>query len=74
MPEIFRWLQKTGNISDSDMLQTFNCGIGMAVVIESKYACKAVKKLQEWGIGSREIGMVGKGTPSVDYDGKLQPQ
>ena len=74
MPEIFRWLQKTGNISDSDMLQTFNCGIGMAVVIESKYASKAVKKLQEWGIGSREIGMVGKGTPSVDYDGKLQPQ
>ena len=31
--EVFDWLSKTGNISKKEMLRTFNCGIGMILVI-----------------------------------------
>ena len=33
MPEIFKWLQSVGNIEDAEMLRTFNCGIGMALIV-----------------------------------------
>ena len=29
---MFRWLQRTGNVPDDDMLRTFNMGIGLIVV------------------------------------------
>jgi len=32
-PTIFRWLQQQGNISDNEMHRTFNCGIGMVLVV-----------------------------------------
>ncbi|NOT83810.1 MAG: phosphoribosylformylglycinamidine cyclo-ligase [Methylococcaceae bacterium] len=40
LPDIFKWLQTQGNISDADMLTTFNCGIGMVV-------CVAAEQLEE---------------------------
>ena len=33
LPEIFRWLQDNGNITQDDMLRIFNCGIGMVLVV-----------------------------------------
>jgi phosphoribosylaminoimidazole synthetase len=33
-PEIFNYLQKLGNVSDEEMHRTFNCGIGMVLVVE----------------------------------------
>ena len=47
---IFDWLQKTGNIEDLEMLKTFNCGIGMILVInpnETKDMLIELKKLGE---------------------------
>ena len=35
-PGIFNWLQKTGNIEEDEMLKTFNCGIGMILVVNPK--------------------------------------
>jgi phosphoribosylformylglycinamidine cyclo-ligase len=34
MPEIFEFLQEQGNIADTEMHRTFNCGIGMILVVE----------------------------------------
>lgn len=33
---IFKWLQEQGNIEDQEMLRTFNCGIGMVLVIDKE--------------------------------------
>ncbi|MEQ9208280.1 MAG: AIR synthase-related protein, partial [Pseudomonadales bacterium] len=36
MPEIFSWLQKQARIDDKEMMRTFNCGIGMVLVISDR--------------------------------------
>jgi len=33
IPDVFRWLAKTGHISGAEMLRVFNCGVGMALVV-----------------------------------------
>ena len=36
IPDRFHWIKKTGNISESEMLKTFNCGIGIILIIKSQ--------------------------------------
>ena len=38
LPEVFKWLAKAGKISMDEMIRTFNCGIGMAVIVEEAHA------------------------------------
>lgn len=33
LPDVFKWLQKTSGLNDSEMLRTFNCGIGMVLIV-----------------------------------------
>ena len=40
--EIFKWLKKN-NVSDSEMLRTFNCGIGFCVILKRKNVNKIKK-------------------------------
>ena len=35
---VFKWLAEAGGIAEPEMLRTFNCGIGMVVVVESDKA------------------------------------
>ena len=42
-PEIFNWLQKTGNIEDTEMYRVFNCGIGMLVIVPKEQADDALR-------------------------------
>lgn len=67
-PAIFDWLQKNGGISDQDMLQTFNCGIGIVACIrasEQKTALDALQKVGEHPIIIGQIQNTGQpaGTP-----------
>lgn len=55
--EVFSWLQAMGNISDDELLRTFNCGIGMVAIIaqdEQDKMLDILEKLgeQAWVIGS----------------------
>jgi phosphoribosylformylglycinamidine cyclo-ligase len=38
VPPVFQWLAKTAGIAQSEMLRTFNCGIGMVVVTDEAHA------------------------------------
>jgi phosphoribosylformylglycinamidine cyclo-ligase len=38
MPALFGWLQQAGNVPDDDFRRTFNCGIGMVVIVAPESA------------------------------------
>jgi phosphoribosylformylglycinamidine cyclo-ligase len=59
MPPLFSWMQKEGNVAEKEMHRTFNCGIGMAVIVAADDAERAMQLLREagetvWRIGSVE--------------------
>ncbi len=68
MPPLFKWLQAQGNIAEHEMHRTFNCGIGMIVVVSPEHSLQAQKLLrasgeQVWRIG--EIKERAKGAPQT---------
>jgi phosphoribosylformylglycinamidine cyclo-ligase len=68
-PEIFKWLQKQGNISLEDMLITFNCGIGMIVCVAADDEKAALERLTESGEKAFSIGELtaSEGRAVVNY-------
>lgn len=58
LPALFKWLQVEGNITHAEMYKTFNCGIGMAVVVAKEHVNQAKKLLTEAGETVYEIGYV----------------
>jgi len=57
-PAIFDWLQTNGNITDEEMYRTFNCGIGMVVVVDSADVETSIKLLNAEGIETNIIGSI----------------
>ncbi len=57
-PEIFQWLQSKGKITDSDMLTTFNCGIGMIVCVAKQDVEQTLAILAEEGESAFLLGEV----------------
>lgn len=60
LPElaVFQWLQSQGNVSDEEMLRTFNCGIGMAICVAANEAEAVMKRLIELGETPHHIGRI----------------
>jgi phosphoribosylformylglycinamidine cyclo-ligase len=58
MPPLFTWLQAQGNVADLEMYKTFNCGIGMAVIVAEEHAAAAMDLLTEAGESVFHIGQV----------------
>jgi phosphoribosylformylglycinamidine cyclo-ligase len=57
-PPVFRWLQETGGIAESEMLRTFNCGIGMVMLTAEAEAPRLLAQAGELGLECRQIGRV----------------
>jgi phosphoribosylformylglycinamidine cyclo-ligase len=55
-PKIFEWLQQQGKVSQADMLTTFNCGVGMIVVVPAEQAYAALRCLEKSGDITFPIG------------------
>ncbi|MEL6643744.1 MAG: phosphoribosylformylglycinamidine cyclo-ligase [Pseudomonadota bacterium] len=70
LPPVFRWLAETGGVAGDEMLKTFNCGIGMALVVAPDAADAIATKLSDAGEEVRVIGCVSDG-PGVRYTGAL---
>jgi phosphoribosylformylglycinamidine cyclo-ligase len=66
---VFDWLAEHGNIASGEMRRTFNCGVGMVVIVDSADAEKTVNILGEQGEKAWQIGRIvhGDGNPSVHY-------
>jgi phosphoribosylformylglycinamidine cyclo-ligase len=56
MPPIFEWLQRHGRIEAAEMARTFNCGIGMTLVVAKADAGKALGILGDLGVQAFEVG------------------
>ena len=65
MPPLFSWMQQEGNVAEKEMHRTFNCGIGMAVIVAREHAGQAMQLLRDagetvWQIGSVEARAEGQ--------------
>ncbi|KAI9495416.1 phosphoribosylglycinamide synthetase [Zychaea mexicana] len=58
LPAIFQWLKQAGNLSAYEMSRTFNCGIGMVVVVDAGSVAQVKSLLQEANETVYEIGQV----------------
>jgi phosphoribosylformylglycinamidine cyclo-ligase len=74
LPPVFKWLQATGGVAESEMLRTFNCGVGMIVVVAAKDAKATVAALKRTGETVVTLGTIAKRKgkePQVAYSGAL---
>ena len=68
---VFGWLAQTGRLPDVEMLKTFNCGIGMVIVVAKAEAEGVIRMLQEAGEAPFVIGgIVPPGGARTDAKGK----
>lgn len=58
---VFKYLQQSGNITDEDMFNTFNMGIGMVLCVSPEDEAKVHQELQNLGEKSYTIGYVKHG-------------
>ncbi len=67
-PAVFQWLQSAGNVVESEMLRTFNCGVGMVVCVAEQDAEQAMALLQAQGESVWKLGHIEShdGAPSVE--------
>ena len=69
IPEVFRWLQAQGNIVESEMLRTFNCGVGMVVCVAAKDLARSRDLLAAHGLEPWELGRIeaaAAGEPAIE--------
>ena len=64
-PAIFHMLQEKGNISEHDMFNTFNCGVGMTVIVSRETADTAIATLKAEGCDAYVIGEIVAGDERV---------
>jgi phosphoribosylformylglycinamidine cyclo-ligase len=72
VPAVFSWLAKTGGVARNEMLRTFNCGVGMIVVVAPENADTVLAALN--AVGEKAVTL-GKLVPASDerviYRGEL---
>jgi phosphoribosylformylglycinamidine cyclo-ligase len=68
---IFRWLAQAGRIAQPEMLRTFNCGIGMIVVVAPAEARAVATILQNAGEHVVTLGHLEAGKREVTFDNQL---
>jgi phosphoribosylformylglycinamidine cyclo-ligase len=70
LPPVFRWMAATGDMAESELLKTFNCGIGMILVVRADHADALTVLLSDLGEDVTRIGAV-TAEPGMQYKGSL---
>ena len=73
VPPVFKWLATCGDVSEHEMLRTFNCGIGMIAIADAATAGAAIEQFTANGETVTRLGEViqGSGSVGVDFRGRL---
>ena len=66
IPAIFKLLEKTGDIKEEMMYNTFNMGIGMVIAVDKSDVSKTLEALKSLGESAYEIGYIEKGTKGIE--------
>ena len=71
-PPVFGWLAKQGRIAEREMLRTFNCGIGMVIVVDPARRDAVTAALQAAGEAPVDLGrLIPREGEAVVYHGRL---
>lgn len=72
---VFRWLAEAGGIAESEMLRTFNCGIGFVAVVAAADADAAAGAFAAAGAPAVRLGeaVAGSGKAETRFTGRLAP-
>ncbi|RLN20830.1 hypothetical protein BBJ28_00001015 [Nothophytophthora sp. Chile5] len=49
LPPVFKWLQQMGNLSNAELARTFNCGIGMVLLLPEANVAEVVRQVEATG-------------------------
>ena len=66
VPAIFNLLQREGNIPERDMYNTYNMGVGMAVIVSAETVDAALAALKAEGVDAYVIGEVAAGDTKIE--------
>ena len=66
-PEIFQWLQSQGQVADDEMWRTFNCGIGLVIIVAPENGEKAKTLLEQCSETAFHIGQIEAGPAGVVF-------
>ena len=58
LPPVFEWLQTGGNIEELEMMRTFNCGVGMILVVAAERTTDTLSQLEALGLSGWELGEI----------------
>ena len=64
LPPVYQWIVKTGRIENTELTRTFNCGIGMIVIVNPEHVAAVTAKLTEYGETVFEIGCLKSRKPN----------
>lgn len=57
-PAVFQWLQEAGAVEETEMLRTFNCGVGMVLVVEAGQVQALTAQLESRGETVFDLGII----------------
>ncbi len=70
LPPVFKWLAEVGGLAQSELLKTFNAGIGMVLAVPADQADAAIAMLTDAGETVARLGQISAGE-GVQYSGSL---
>jgi phosphoribosylaminoimidazole synthetase len=63
LPPVFKWMKQASGLDDTEMLRTFNCGIGMVIILDPSSVTEAVDLLKSSGDSEVfNLGVLAKGS------------
>ncbi len=67
LPPVFEWLQAGGNIEELEMMRTFNCGVGMILVVAAEHTAETLRQLDALGLSSWALGEISDDAVGVTF-------